>query len=43
MKLNLTNKKSIVALALVFFMIAPMLFALWVAHAQGATTGTFSV
>ncbi len=34
MKLNLTNKKSIGALALVFFMIAPMLFAMGTVHAK---------
>ena len=41
MKLNLTNKKSIGALALVFFMLASMFFAMGTVHAT--TTGTFSV
>ena len=41
MKLNLKNKKSIIAMALVFFMIAPMLFGIGTVSAQ-ATTGTFS-
>ncbi len=42
MKLNLKNKKALIAFALVFFMIAPMLFGLSTVRAAGATTGTFS-
>ncbi len=42
MKFNLKNKKALIALALVFFMIAPMLFAANTVSAQ-VTTGTFSV
>ncbi len=42
MNTNLKNKKGLIAFALVFFMIAPMLFALNTVGAVGATTGTFS-
>ena len=43
MKLNITNKKTIGASAIVFLSLASMFFAMGTVHAQGATTGTFNV